>query len=123
MKIIGTMKKDDVLNVLLQILVAAILIVMGVLFQKNSTDGMPLALFVVPGAVLLINLVMNYFYYPTHYTFTIITAVLCVAGYVIVLLNRGLKISFLNIILLIGVCGLTSLIGTFFHLLHGKVMK
>ncbi len=117
------MKKDDVLNVLLQILVAAILIVMGVLFQKNSTDGMPMALFVVPGAVLLINLVMNYFYYPTHYTFTIITAALCIAGYVIVLLNRGLKISFLNIILLIGVCGLTSLIGTFFHLLHGKVMK
>ena len=117
------MRKDDILNVVLQIMIAAILTVFGFLLNRNSSSGIPLVILVVPGAVLFINIIMNYFYYPTQFTFPLITGLLCMLGFAVVWIKVHFVINTKTIAIMVAVAGMTALMGTFFHLLHAKIRK
>ena len=119
------MKKNPVTSVLLQLIVSITLLGFGYLLEyrgENVVSHVPMLLMMVPGVVLLINLGMNFLTYPTSWAFPAITGGLCLIGFIGVILVFKVELNLLLVVLMLFVLGVTTVIGTCFHLLHGKTI-
>lgn len=122
----GDMRKKDFGTNALQLAMAFILILFGIVLETNGTDtvrNISLVLLMVPGIVMLVGFVMNFFTYPYYWSFPAILFVLCAAGDAIVYAIAPFKLNTISIVTMVVVDGLTALMGTLFHLLHADIKK
>ena len=120
------MKKKDFGTNALQLMMAFILIVFGIMLETNGTDtvrNISLVLLLVPGLAMLAGFVMNFFTYPYYWSFPVILFGLCALGDIIVYLTAPFKLNTISLVTMIVVDGLTALMGTLFHLLHADIKK
>ncbi len=110
----------------LQLAMAFILILFGVILETNGQDtvrNISFVLLLVPGIAMLVGFVMNYFTYPRYWSFPVILFAVCAIGDAVVYYLAPFHLSTVSIITMIVVDGLTALMGTLFHLLHADIKK
>ena len=117
------MKKDTLLATILQIFMSAVLIIFGILLKNGTNRSEALAFLMVPGIVIAISTVFNFFKFKSKYFFPVSSCTLCILGIIIVLAVTKVSISALLVLGLIACVGVTGLICTLFHWLHGEILK
>ncbi|MBQ3384599.1 MAG: hypothetical protein IJG59_05235 [Erysipelotrichaceae bacterium] len=118
------MKKDIFGAVVLQLFMGAVLIIFGVVLNAGHTDkNASLAFLLVPGVVIIISTVLNFFKYRSRYFFPVAASVLCIMGDIIVLTTYGIRITPWRIVGILISIAVTALICTLFHWLHGEIIK
>ena len=117
------MSKSKISIDLLQLFMAAILVGLGLFLKGNEAFHNVAVLFLsIPGITLVISYFMNFLTYPRHWTFTVIVVLIYLLGDVLYYFRSGFELTPSIIVFSILVVGFTSLIATFFHLLHGDVI-
>ena len=108
----------------LQVLLSAILLAFGLLIEiKNAsaTEGAAAILLAVPGAVILLALIIEFFHIKTrkvwHYIY-IYLAVTLVAEVVTIVIFRFFSFSFRTVLLLLVVIIVTTAICQLFHQIY-----
>ena len=118
------MKKDTLLASFLQLLMGIVLIVFAMVLNAGHTDkNASLAFLFVPGVVIIVSLVLNFFKYRYKYFFPVVTCGLCVIGDIVVLSKYGIRITPWRIVGILISIAVTGLICTLFHWLHGEIIK
>ena len=117
------MKKDKLVATLLQAVMGSVLIVFGMLLNNGEQKNAAMSFLVVPGIVILISMVFNFFKYKSQYFFPVVTCTLCLLGDVIVFVMFKLKLTGMVFLGLVATIAITGLICTLFHWLHGEIIK
>ncbi len=118
------MKKDIFVATVLQLFMGIVLIVFGLVLNVGHTDkNASLAFLLVPGAVIIISMFLNFFKYKSKYFFPVATCLLCIIGDIIVMSMYGIRITPWRIVGILISIAVTGLICTLFHWLHGEIIK
>ena len=117
------MKKDTVLATILQLVMGSILIIFGLLLNRGDEKNVALAFLRVPGVVILISMIFNFFKFKSQYFFPVATCTLALIGDIAVMVGYHLQLSPLSALGILATIGITGLICTLFHWLHGEILK
>ncbi|MBR2702438.1 MAG: hypothetical protein IKD99_00645 [Erysipelotrichaceae bacterium] len=118
------MKKDIFGAIVLQLFMGAVLIVFGIVLNAGHTDkNASLAFLLVPGVVIIISTVLNFFKYQSKYFFPVAASCLCFLGDIIVMTTYGIRITAWRMVGILISIVVTALICTLFHWLHGEIIK
>ena len=117
------MKKDTLLATIMQLVMGAVLIIFALLLNKGSRKNVSLAFLLVPGVVILISMIVNFFKFKSQYFFPVTTCTLTLIGDIAVMMGYHLPVSRLTVLGLAATIGITGLICTLFHWLHGEILK
>ncbi|MBQ1314590.1 MAG: hypothetical protein IIY57_00175 [Erysipelotrichaceae bacterium] len=117
------MKKDKLAATVLQAVMGIVLIIFGLLLNRGEQKNAALCLLMIPGIVIMISMIFNFFKYKSQYFFPIATCSLCLLGDIVVFVMFHLKLTWLVFLGVGGTIAITGLICTLFHLLHGEIIK
>ena len=117
------MKNDKFAATVLQAVMGTVLIIFGLLLNRGEQKNAALCLLMIPGIVIMISMIFNFYKYRSRYFFPVVTCSLCLLGDIVVFIMFHLKLTWLVFLGLGGTIAITGLICTLFHLLHGEIIK